>query len=121
MIPLILSDNVCSIMPGKDTLSISCIFRIYLTNGSLDKNFIPYFTLSVVNSRAKWDYDLVQKIIEKKEVKYDDLKFEDGSKPQSEEIFNQLKNSVEILYQLTKLVRKERFDSGSLMIEQRDI
>ena len=121
MLPLVLSDDVCSIMPGKDTLTISCIFRIYLNNGSLDKNFKPYFTLSVVNSRAKWDYDLVQKMIEKKEVKYEDLKFEDGSKPQSEEIFNELKKSVEILYQLTKLVRKERFDSGSLMIEQEDI
>ena len=118
MLPLILSDDVCSIMPGKDTLTISCVFRIYLNNGSLDETFTPYFTLSVVNSRAKWDYDLVQKLIEKKEVKYDDLKFEDGSKPQSEEIFNGLKDSVEILYQLTKLVRKERFDSGSLMIEQ---
>ena len=121
MLPLILSDDVCSIMPGKDTLSISCIFRIYLANGSLDKNFDPYFTLSVVNSRAKWDYDLVQKLIEKKEVKYEDLKFEDGTKPKSEEIFNELKNSVDILYKLTKLVRKERFDSGSLMIEQGDI
>jgi exoribonuclease II len=74
-----------------------------------------------VNSKAKWDYDLVQKMIEKKDVKYEDLKIEDGSKPQSEEIFNKLKNSVEILYQLTKLVRKERFESGSLMIEQDDI
>ena len=71
-------------MPRKDTLTISCIFRIYLNNGSLVKDS-PYFTLSVVNSKAKWDYDLVQKMIEKKEVKYDDLKFEDGSKPQSEE------------------------------------
>ena len=120
MLPLILSDDVCSIMPRKDTLTISCIFRIYLNNGSLVKDS-PYFTLSVVNSKAKWDYDLVQKMIEKKEVKYDDLKFEDGSKPQSEEIFNKLKNSVEILYQLTKLVRKERFESGSLMIEQDDV
>ena len=121
MLPLILSDDVCSIMPGKDTLSVSCIFRIHLENGSLDENFEPYFTLSVVNSRAKWDYDLVQKMIEKKEVKYDELKFEDGTKPQSEEIFNELKKSVEVLYQLTKLVKKERYDSGSLMIENESI
>ena len=121
MLPLILSDDICSIMPGKDTLSVSCVFRIYLSNGSLDNNFEPYFTLSVVKSRAKWDYDLVQKMIEKKEVKYDDLKFEDGTKPESEEIFNELKKSVEILYQLTKLVKKARYDSGSLMIEQESV
>ena len=122
MLPKILSEDVCSIMPKKDTLTISCIFRIYLTTGSLEENFEPYFCLSVVNSKAKWDYDLVQKIIEKKEeVNYNDLKFEDGSKPESEEIFNKLKNSVDILYQLTKLVRKARFDSGSLMIDNDDI
>ena len=121
MLPLILSDDVCSIMPKKDTLSISCIFRIYLTTGTFDESFTPYFCLSVVNSRAKWDYELVQKIIEKKEVKYDDLKKEDGSKPDTEEIFNNLKKSVDILYQLTKLVRKARFDSGSLMIDNDDI
>ena len=121
MLPLILSDDVCSIMPKKDTLTISCIFRIYLTKGTFDETFTPYFCLSVVNSRAKWDYDLVQKIIKKEEVKYDDLKFEDGSKPDTVEIFNNLKKSVEILYQLTKLVRKARFESGSLMIDNDDI
>ena len=121
MLPLILSEDICSIMPKKDTLTISCIFRIYLNNGQFAENFEPYFCLSVVNSRAKWDYDLVQKIIENKEVKYDDLKFEDGSKPDNEEIFNNLKNSVEILFKLTKLVRKFRFESGSLMIDNDDI
>ena len=60
-------------------------------------------------------------MLEKKEVKYDELKFEDGTKPQSEEIFNELKKSVEVLYQLTKLVKKERYDSGSLMIENESI
>ena len=121
MLPLILSEDICSIMPNKDTLTISCIFRIYLANGSLDQNFKPYFCLSVVNSRAKWDYDLVQKIIEGKEVNYNDLKVEDGSKPESEKTFNDLKESVKILHVLTQLVRKARFESGSLMIDNDDI
>ena len=120
MLPRILSESVCSIMPKKDTLAISSIFRIYL-DGSLEEKFEPYFCLSVVNSKAKWDYDLVQKIIEKKEVNYNDLKAEDGTKPETEEIFNNLKKSVDILYQLTKSVRKARFDSGSLMIDNDDI
>ena len=120
MLPRILSESVCSIMPKKDTLAISSIFRIYL-DGSLEEKFEPYFCLSVVNSKAKWDYDLVQKIIEKKEVNYNDLKTEDGTKPETEEIFNNLKKSVDILYQLTKSVRKARFDSGSLMIDNDDI
>ena len=121
MLPIILSEDICSIMPKKDTLTLSCIFRIYLTSGTLDESFPPYFCLSVVRSKAKWDYELVQKIIEKKEVKYEDLKKEDGSKPDTEEIFNNLKKSVDILYELTKVVRKSRFESGSLMIDNDDI
>ena len=120
MLPLILSEDVCSIMPKKDTLTISCIFRINLKDGKLDEDY-TYFCPSVVNSRAKWDYDLVQKIIEKKDVKYEDLNFEDGSKPDTEEIFKNLVNSVDILYNLTKIVRHARFESGSLMIDNDDI
>ena len=121
MLPLILSEDICSIMPHKDTLTISCIFRIHLNSGTLDPNFRPYFCLSVVNSRAKWNYDLVQNIIEGKEVNYNDLKAEDGTKPDSEKTFNDLKYSVQILHKLTQLVRKTRFESGSLMIDNDDI
>ena len=121
MLPRILSEEICSIMPNKNSLAISCIFRIYL-NGSLDETFKPKFVLSVVNSKAKWNYDLVQKIIEdKNSVKYNDLNFEDGTKPQSEEIFNEMVESVEILYKLTKLVRQQRFQSGSIMINNDNI
>ena len=120
MLPLILSEDVCSIMPKKETLTISCIFRINLKDGKLDEDY-TYFCPSVVNSRAKWDYDLVQKIIEKKDVKYEDLNFEDGSKPDTEDIFKNLVNSVDILYNLTKIVRHARFESGSLMIDNDDI
>ena len=121
MLPRILSEDVCSILPNKNSLAISCIFRIYL-NGSLDENFKPKFVLSVVNSKAKWNYDLVQKIIEdKNSVKYDDLNFEDGTKPKNEQIFNEMVESIEILYKLTKLVRQQRFESGSIMINNDNI
>ena len=117
MIPRILSESVCSILPKKDTLTLSCIFRVNLSTGILDESFKPEFCLSVVNSKAKWDYDLVQKIIDNIEVKYDDLKDEDGSKPENIEIFNELVKSVKILYDLTNLVSKHRYQSGSLIID----
>lgn len=118
MLPRILSENICSIMPNQRRLAVSCTFRIFLNDGSLDKTYTPKFELTVVDSKAKWNYDLVQKIIEDKDsVKYEDLKEEDGTKPKTKEIFDSLVDSVLLLYKLTKLVRKQRYDSGSLQIK----
>ena len=121
MLPKILSEQVCSLMPNKDSLSISCIFRINYKTGALDLNFKPKFDLSIVNSKAKWNYDLVQDIIDGKDIKYENLNENDGTKPISEDIFNEMVKSVHLLYQLTKLVRKQRFESGSLMIKNDNI
>ena len=123
MLPRILSEDICSLMPNQNRLAITCTFRIYLNTGALDDKFSPRFDLSVINSKAKWNYDLVQKIIDEfkneegEKVKYEDLKEEDGTKPISKEIFDQMVESVKLLYKLTSLVRKQRFDSGSLMIK----
>ena len=121
MLPKIISENICSLMPNKDSLAISCIFRINYKTGALDLNFKPKFDLSVINSKAKWNYDLVQDIIEGKDIKYENLNKNDGTKPLTEDIFNEMVKSVHLLYQLTKLVRKQRFESGSLMIKNDNI
>lgn len=118
MLPRILSEDICSLMPNQDRLAVSCIFRIYIATGALDENFKPTFSLSVINSKAKWNYDLVQKIIDdKKSVKYEDLTEENGIKPKTKEIFDKMVESVGLLQKLTSLVRKQRFESGSLMIK----
>ena len=121
MLPKIISENICSLMPNKDSFAISCIFRINYKTGALDLNFKPKFDLSVINSKAKWNYDLVQDIIDGKDIKYENLNENDGTKPLTEEIFNEMVKSVHLLYQLTKLVRKQRFESGSLMINNDNI
>ena len=121
MLPRILSEDICSLMPNKNRLAITCTFRIYLKTGALDDTFKPRFDLSVINSKAKWNYDLVQDIIDGKDVKYSDLKEEDGTKPINEELFNKMVESVKLLHSLTKLVREQRFQSGSLMIKNDSI
>jgi exoribonuclease R len=113
-----LSENLCSLLPNKDRLAISCVFRIYL-NGALDTETTPKFFLSVIRSAAKFDYDLVQRIIKKEEIKYDELQYE--GKPTSEDMYNKLIDKINILNKLTSLVRTQRIESGSLIIENEEI
>jgi VacB/RNase II family 3'-5' exoribonuclease len=120
MLPSVLSENLCSLLPYQDRLSVSCVFRIFL-NGALDTETQPKFFLSIMNSAAKWHYDLVQRIIEGEEIKYDDLSAEKGTKPQSKEIYNAMIRDVNVLHKLTKLVRSQRIQSGSLIIENEEL
>ena len=121
MLPRVLSEDKCSLLPGVDRLAITCTFRIYLTTGALDQSFKPQFALSVVNSKAKWNYDLVQQIIDNNIPAYNELNVEDGTKPQDEETYKQMITSVQLLHKLTSLVRKQRFESGSLMISNESV
>lgn len=127
MLPRSLSENVCSLLPNQDRLAFSCSFRIYL-NGALDTSFTPCFYESIINSKAKWSYEIAQQIMEDREKEtenidpgtYNKLKYEDleeERKPKTEEIFNDMCKQLEYLYKLTKLVRSQRIESGSLIIE----
>ncbi len=120
MLPRILSDDVISLLPNKDRLAFSCTFRIYF-DGALDLTYTPKFFLSVVNSATKWSYEIAQKIINKEELNYEDLKEDDGTKPKTREKYEDLCETVRMLHKLTKLVRSQRIESGSLVIENDEI
>jgi exoribonuclease R len=121
MLPRVLSENLCSLLPYQDRLSISCVFRIFLNTGALDNETPPRFFLSIINSTAKWNYDLVQEILDGKDIKYEDLSAEKGTKPLTEDIFNTMVANVKVLNKLTKLVRSQRIQSGSLIIENEEL
>lgn len=120
MLPRILSDNIISLLPHKDRLAFSCTFRIFF-DGALDLTFTPKFYLSVINSAAKLNYELAQKIMNNEQVYYEDLSDKDGTKPKSREIFDKLCDSIQMLHKLTKLVRSQRIESGSLVIENDEL
>jgi len=46
MLPRILSENLCSLIPKNDRLTISCVFRVF-ENGTEDPDFKPKISLSV--------------------------------------------------------------------------
>ena len=58
-----------------------------------------------MNSKVKWNSDLVQDIIDGKDIKYKNLNENDSKKPLIENIFNEMVKNVHLLYLLNKLVR----------------
>jgi len=59
MLPRLLSEKLCSLNPNVDRLTYSIFFRMDLSTGILDPSFEPKITRSVINSCAKWNYELV--------------------------------------------------------------
>lgn len=118
MLPRNLCDNIISLLPNKDRLALSCTFRIYF-DGSLDLKFPPKFYLSTINSKAKLDYELAQRILDNEKISYEDLS--EDIKPKDKGTFEKIVDSLKNLHKLTKLVRSQRIDSGSLIIENQEI
>jgi len=66
MLPRLLCEQLCSLNPGVDRLTYSVFFRMDLASGALDKSYAPRIQRSVIKSCAKWNYQLVQGIIDAK-------------------------------------------------------
>jgi len=120
MLPRNLCDNIISLLPQKDRVALSCTFRIFF-DGSLDLNFTPKFYLSIINSKSKLSYELAQRILDNENIQFEDLSENDGTRPKDKETFEKIVDSLKNLHKLTKLVRSQRIDSGSLIIENKEI
>lgn len=62
MLPPVLCNNLCSLIPGKDRLTKLCILSI----NKQGKIFKTQFFHSVIRSRCRLNYDTVQQILEEK-------------------------------------------------------
>ncbi len=65
MLPEILTNNVCSLNPNVDRLAFSVIFRVD-ASGMLIKEFTPQMFKSIIRSRSKMAYSVMQGIMEHK-------------------------------------------------------
>lgn len=108
MVPNKLS-TICSLEPGKDRLSISVVFTISLEEDTLGSVTNVWMGRSVIQSKAKLSYDLVQKVIdgEKKELTAEEA----GAVPAKE-----LVDDILLLNKVTSRFRADRFDAGALTI-----
>lgn len=72
MLPRLLCENLCSLNQKVERLAYSIFFRLR-KDGSLIKEFEPRVHRSIIKSCAKWNYDLVQEILDKKITQMDQI------------------------------------------------
>lgn len=65
MLPRLLCERLCSLNPQVDRLAYSIFFRMDIQEGVLDETHQPRIQRSVIRSCAKWNYDLVQQILDR--------------------------------------------------------
>ncbi|KAL9646752.1 hypothetical protein ABK040_001174 [Willaertia magna] len=114
MLPNILSDNFCSLLPGKDRLG----FTVYMTlneDGELLRNHRVEFEKTIVRSCGKISYDTAQDIIDGKisndeEIPKDEYPFLNDS--------GSIVEDIRLLYRITNKRRQSRLENGSLNLSK---
>jgi len=106
MLPEILSNDLCSLLPNKDRLTMSAVF-ILDKNAQVKKE---WFGRTVIHSQKRFTYEEAEKAL--------------GHRPTGEAI---KQNSVpfhkelSILNNLAKKLTKERFANGAISLEQEEV
>lgn len=80
----------------------------------LDQSFTPRIHRSVMRSCAKWNYDLVQGILDGKIQSYDDI---DPHLVPDKYSFDEMKEDCVVMNEIAHKRRKWRFDTGSISVE----
>ncbi|KAG6837429.1 hypothetical protein H0H93_009523 [Arthromyces matolae] len=105
MLPPVLSEQLCSLVPGQDRLAFSVIFTMTKEARVVNK----WFGRTVIKSAAKLSYQDVQNIIEGKGI---------GSVPVApEHEARDVEHDVRNLQDLAQQLRSSRFEHGTLSLE----
>ena len=97
MLPEILSNDLCSLVPHKDRLAMSAVFV-------LDKNSkvkSTWFGHTVISSQKRFTYEEAEKAIKNPNIP--------------------LHRELSILNNLAKKLTKERFDQGAISLDQEEV
>ena len=97
MLPEILSNDLCSLLPNKDRLTISAVFI-------MDKNALikkEWFGRTVIHSQKRFTYEEAEESIKK--------------------IKSPLHKELSILNNLAKKLTKERFANGAISLDQEEV
>lgn len=97
MLPEHLSNGICSLRPNEDKLTFSCIFEMDI-NAKVIKSSIEK---TVIRSNRRFTYEEAQDIIEQKE--------------------GDLANEILTLDSLAKILRKRRFQEGSVEFDRAEV
>ena len=109
MLPRLLCEELCSLNPDVDRLSFSVVW-IMNTDGDIVEE--PWFGKSIIRSRGKLAYEHAQAIIEGKTWKsLPPVTLSVGT------TFEDIKKDVLLFYELSRKLRKKRYDAGALSIQ----
>ncbi len=97
MLPERLCNDLCSLRPNEDRLTLSCIMKIDKKGEVVDSEIVP----SVINSKYRLTYNFVQDIL--------DERLECPNKD--------LKHSLNIMNELTDILIKKRDEKGSIDLD----
>jgi|TARA_R110000822_G_scaffold59269_1_gene147887 ribonuclease R len=110
MLPERLSNGVCSLRPNEDKLCFSAVFNITPKGKVLNQ----WIGRTVIHSDVRMSYEEAQEIIEKGYVDAWDAENE-------ESICKAVIDSVVILNNLAKILRKERLGSGAITFDRHEV
>ena len=98
MLPEVLSNGVCSLVPGEDRLA----FSAFLTYDKEGRCIARRFAKSVIRSQARFTYEQVMALI--------------GGKPQNR-LPKQQARAILAIHELAQQLRRRRFAEGALDLE----
>ena len=93
MLPHKLSNGICSLNPGVERLTISCVMEIDNNGKTVDYEIFP----SIIKSRLQMTYKKVNQVIEKNEI------------PEGYEPFV---NDLKLMDELSQIIRKAKINRG---------
>ncbi|ETN70365.1 RNB-like protein [Necator americanus] len=111
MLPRVLSEDICSFLPGKDRLAFSVMWKMD-KNGTVVEE---WFGRTIIRSRVHLEYDHVQGFIEEPEKNLVD---EDYPEVLDGVSLSEIRRKVMQLHMLARRLRSIRVKNGALRIEQ---
>ncbi|KAI8807968.1 hypothetical protein BJ742DRAFT_295003 [Cladochytrium replicatum] len=117
MLPRLLCEDLCSLNAGTDRLAFSVTWKFDRRTREVVPGTTPWFGKTVIRSCAKLSYEHAQRVIEGRG--WDDG--EEGSSFKPPEIhngytFEQVRDDILLLYDISKRLREGRFENGALAI-----
>ncbi|PWA02997.1 hypothetical protein BB558_000835 [Smittium angustum] len=120
MLPEVLSSNLCSLLPGKDRLTLSVMWQVS-SSGEMEN---VWFGRTIIHSVCKLSYKDVQNVLDGNSLNVNEKELGMNSFPpignnpsQRKELVETIQNNLHILNQFAKILRHNRFLNGSLSIQ----
>lgn len=118
MLPRLLCERLCSLNPKVDRLAYSIFFRMDIRTGEVDKLYTPRIQRTVIRSCAKWNYQLVQDVLDGKITHESQLPLD--NKPIEGVSFLDMRDDCFLMNEIAQKRRKKRLENGSILLQNRE-